>query len=349
MKKLLKNSILMCVFALAFILCGVSVKAAGLNNTTIEGVSATYKIDEVAHYAINGNAQEHGVVLKAKEKGRYEWTFIIKTFKVYTAQVSVAKCDDYDAGQKYCKTWSVYNYSTDENKTMDALKQDGLVLTFKDELFTPAKGITEINGAKLGTLTTEHKVEDTYFVIVQYRLQTGTLYEPDVFRVVFSNDLEGLNVSASDLGNQTKVTATSGTPIEAIKYFYTSAQLSEGYDFASEYTKAGNGVTEQVNLNAAPSSNDGIFSESVSLEDGQNKYYYVEVTDALGNKMTYDVTKGTTTQNQPSTQPSQNPSDANVANTNVGKIILMSLIVILVISLVLVIIQRIVDYKRKLY
>ena len=350
MKRLLKNSIFVCIFTFALLLCGVGVKAAnGIDNTTVSGDFVSYKIDGNNYYALKGNAQESKLVLKAKSTGRYTKTWFVQTFKVYTAQVTVVKCDDFDTSSQYCKTWSTYNYSSDANKTMDALKQSGLTLSFKDELFTPAKGITEINGAKLSTLVSEHKMTDIYFVIVQYRLQTGDLYDPDIFRVVFADDMQALSLSSNDLGDTVKVTATSGVPVASIRYFYTSTQLENGYDFNTEYTKSGNGVENSINLKSAPSSNNGIFNEVVSLQKGENKYFYVEATDALGNRVTMDVNNNAITENAPSNQVDQNTNASNVGNTNVGKIILFSLLVILVISLVLVIVQRIIDYKRKLY
>ena len=43
------------------------------------------------------------------------------------------------------------------------------------------------------------------------------------------------------------------------------------------------------------------------------------------------------------------PSGNNLADTNVGKIILVVLVGVLVLAAVLVIVQKIVDHKRKLY
>lgn len=359
MKRLVRNSVLVFIFAFAFLFLGVvNAKAAeaALNNTTVEGATTSYKVAEQTYYVVAGSREDAKIKLKSKSNGQYTTSYVLgfipsgKTFKVYNAKVSVVKCTTYDSALGICKTWSEYNYSTDANKTMDVLKQGGLSLGFADESFKPIKGTTTVNGANLGTLYSASGVQNTYFVIVQYKLQTGTVYNPDVFNVVFADEVQGLNLAKVNQSGSVKVTATSGLPVVSVRYFSTTTALNSGFDFETEYNAAGTGVAgETLDLTKAPSPTDGVFSSEVTLTNTDGKFFYVEAKDAAGRVKVLDVSANSQTDNTPATGGDQNPADGNVGNTDIGKIILISLLAVLVISLVLVIVQRIVDYRRKLY
>lgn len=345
MKKFLRSSILAIVCTFAFLFLGVgSVSAAdSINNTKVSGYAAKYTIAENDYYAIQGNPTDQTLVLKSISNGKYTSSLwgLVKTYKVYTAQVAVVKCSNYDAEANFCLTWDVYSYSTSSEKTMDALKQDGLKLVFNK--LKPAEGQTEVNGAKLGTLKSAHGINNTYFVIVQYRLQTGTLYDPDIFRVVFSDGLANINIAATN----TQINVASKFPIANIKYFSTTEKLADGFDFDTEYTNSTTGVESTYNPTRAKDTVNAEFIESVDYTREEGKYYYAQATDILGNKTVLDLTEEKQTENNPTVN--DNTSVDNVGNTNVGKYILIALVGILVIALVLVIIQKIVDYRKKLY
>lgn len=358
MKRLVKNSVLVFVCAFAFLFMGVaSVKAAeaALNNTTIEGATASYKVAEQSYYVMAGSKADSTITLKSKSNGQYTSSTFLgfipagKTYKVYNAKVSIVKCTQYDSTLGGCKTWSEYNYSTDANATMDALKQKGLTIGFAEESFKPIKGSTVVNGANLGALYSASGIEKTYFVIVQYRLQTGTEYNPDVFSVVFAEDVAPLNISQTTVNAGVKIVAGSGLPVTSMRYFYSDTALAGGFDFETEYTNSNNGVVAYTaDLTQAQSPVQGIFNSEINIADVSGKYFYVEIVDAGGRVKVLDVSTAKQTDNTPvKTEP--NPVEGNVGNTDVGKIILISLLAVLVISLVLVIVQRIVDYRRKLY
>jgi hypothetical protein len=158
----------------------------------------------------------------------------------------------------------------------------------------------------------------------------------------------GLDITKVDQSGSVKVTATSGLPITTIRYFSTTTPLADNFNFEEEYNKAGNGVTLPIDKNKAPSATNGVFSSEVTLTSAAGTYYYVEAKDAGGNSKILDVTSNTKSDNSP-IGGSDSDQQGNVGNTDVGKIILISLLVVLVISLVLVIVQRIVDYRRKIY
>ena len=62
--------------------------------------------------------------------------------------------------------------------------------------------------------------------------------------------------------------------------------------------------------------------------------------------MVYDIAAGETTSTQTGIT---NNDDTKITNTTIGKAVLIALLVLLFVSIILVIIQKIVDHRRKLY
>lgn len=91
-----------------------------------------------------------------------------------------------------------------------------------------------------------------------------------------------------------------------------------------------------------------VYKFDKDVVDGTN--YYVFAEDGFGNQVIYNIAnEGEST---PVTKvPSQNEGTppTNPKDTKVGQIILIVLISVFVLSAVLVIVQRIVDYRRRLY
>lgn len=356
MKKLVRHSIFAFIFALAFFVCGaMSVKAAepALNNTKIKGYDFSYNVEGNNYYALVGNKEsaESSIVLASKQSGVFSGIA-----QYYTAEVAVVKCNEYDGASDACKTWSVWKYATGKDRattTMDALKNEKaakLVLDFNG--LTPDQNATNVNGANLGELDSIYALEKTYFVIVQYTLNRfiakDVTYNPDIFRVVFTDDLDKLQVTSKVENGETKVTIKSGFPINTVRYFKTNTALPAGYDYDTEYTKANNGVVALEEVADDPSAKNGVFTYTVKFTVTGQECYYVEATDIANAKITFDVKKGEHDQSPPVQTP--NPGDpGNINDTNVGRIILIGLVVVLVLAVVLVIVQRIIDYRKKLY
>ena len=347
MKKFLRRSIFTFIFAFAFLVCGaISVRAAeaALNNTNIKGYNFSFTAEENEYYVLHGKKEDKTIQLSSKQVGQYKGI----TMKYYTAVVSVVKCGEYDSVQDACKTWLVYHYENkNETKTMDALKQNKLSINFKN--LVEDKTLTEINGISAGQLDSIYSVADTYFVVIQYKLQRWPLkditYNPDILRVVFYDDLPSVEFSKTTNNSNVTVRVTSGTPINTVRYFKSATELAKGYDFETEYTKAGNGVVALETAVANPEVNDGKFSYTVDLVIATGEYYYFEATDLAGVKATYDVYGNM----QGDTVPTPIDPPANVGDTSIGKIILFSLVVVFVLAVVLVIVQKIIDYRKKLY
>lgn len=353
MKKLVKSCLLAFAFTFAFVFLGaVTVSAEALNNTKISEYNATYSVEGSTYYAVNGSAEEKTIKLNNISNGKSvsKWyTLGVPMFKNYTALVSVVKCADYDAAGGMCKTWGVYSYSNDEVATMDSLK-NGLTLKFKAENLKESKGTTIVNGAKLSELSSAYGVDKTYFVVVQYELQGGSTYDPDIFKVVFTDDLAKININAANSNGTSKVTITSGTPIALVKYFNASEAIEGEYDFAEKYEAAAEKLEVLSKAEANPNMANGVFTYEVEITLAEGKHYYLQAADSAGNvARIYINDNQQDNDNEGDTNALPPGGGENVGNTNVGKIILISLLVVLVLSVVLVIVQRIVDYRKKLY
>lgn len=352
MKKLVKSCLLAFAFTFAFVFLGAAtVSAEALNNTKISEYSAAYSVEGSKYYAVNGSAEEKTIKLNNISNGKTvsKWyTFGVPMFKNYTALVSVVKCAEYDAAGGLCKTWGVYSYSNDEVATMDNLKK-GLVLNFKAENLKESKGTTVVNGAKLSELNSAYGVDKTYFVVVQYELQGGSTYDPDIFKVVFTDELAKININAANSNGTAKVTVTSGTPIAVVKYFNVSDKIEGEYDFAEKYEAAAEKLETLSKAEENPNMVDGVFTYEVEVTLAEGKHYYLQATDSAGNVARIYINDNQQDNNVGDTDPLPPGGGENIGNTNVGKIILISLLVVLVLSVVLVIVQRIVDYRKKLY
>lgn len=350
MKKFVRRSIFTFFFALACVICGaVSVKAAeaALNNTKLSGYDVSYRAEENDYYAISRGEESRGIKLTSKNAGQFKGL----TMKYYSAFVSVVKCTTYDADAQACSTWSKYDYSSSETATMDALKQykgQELILDFDPSKLVEAKGIMHVNGATLGELDSVYSLADTYFVIVQYTLQRWPLadivYDPDIFRVVVLDEVADIQFSQKEVDGKVKVTITSGVPINTVRYFYSTSAQAEGFDYETAYVTSTNGVVVLAESEPDPYVKNGLFSYSFEITVTEGQYYYVEATDVGGRVSVYNVVEKTINQGD-----TQKPIAETAGDTDVGKIILISLVVVFVLAVVLVIVQKIIDYRKKLY
>lgn len=350
MKKFFKKSMLAVMFTFTFLFMGVSVKAAVnvvKDNTNMSENVNGYKVGENQQYVVSGSAEEAEITLTSISTST-KAGFIIKTEKALLAKVSVVKCETLDTDSNVCKRWVAYTYNEDKKVTMDALKK-GLVLNFQEKSFAPIAGVTELNGVTLSNLSSIHGLEDTYFVLVQYEayrtILKNDVFDTEVYKLVFSDDLASLEIEAEKKSDGIEVTAQSGLPIVSIKYFHTDKKLEIPFDFATEYKNAGNGETIAVeNGNYAAAEGEIYSLEALLPKIEKGEYYYVEATDVAGNKVLKDLDSKTRYND-----PGSEENTPKFTNTPVGKIILMILLGILVVALVLVIVQKIIDKRKKLY
>lgn len=334
MKKFIKNSIFTFLFAVAFIFCGaVSVNAVepALNNATIH--TGENDIDVTLlnnkYYVLVGNDT---VVLDVPLSKSYRDTWLGAAN--YRASVHVFKLDATG------KSWSEYTYSGD---AMTMLKSSGLSLNFSEMTF---KSTSAPNNN--GEINVSDNVfgKNTYFVTVSYTSQALGLfnivpekqYAADVYRVVLAQDVSEIAFNVSNNGTTANVGINSGLPIASIRYFSASSETTiSAANFDSLYKSATTKNTVNVGT--------GTMSKTVSLSEATSQYYYVEVTDIAGGKSVLDVRKNVAVDQE----PAQQAKPEITTDTKIGEIILIALIAVFVLAIVLVIVQRIIDYKKKLY
>ena len=338
MKKFIKNSIFTILFAFAFMICGaVGVSAASaLNNTTIHTGEKDAEFTQLnnKYYVVVGN-EDLTITLKSKTTAVAGNLWTGFNARYYTAKVHVFKLDSTGTA------WSEYTYNTNATVTMDALKSSaGLKLNLSSMTFR-STGTPNNNGDINVADNTFGK--NTYFVTVSYSLAGQGLakaetYAADVFRVLVAKDVADIDFNVTTNGSQAGVSITSGLPIASVRYFASDSAASvTPANFESLYKTAT--VKQSVNVGT------GAMSKSLSLSDADSKYYYVEVTDISGAKSVLDVSSETAIGDDPVYGETPNLS----TDTKIGEIILIALIAVFVLAIVLVIVQRIIDYKKKLY
>ena len=352
MKKFIKGMVATFTFMLTLVVCGATKVGAedlkpSINNTSITEETTTFTSGEKSYYV---TADGKVTFKAAKNNNGGVAGLFYNTSVVYWARFSIAHCLELNGTA--CGKWGVYTYEHEGKNGPSYVMDDllkGLVIEDISKLDYSTSTDLEVNGAQLGTLKSIYSLEDTYFAVVQYYQGNTKLfanketYEPEIFPIVLESSLTEISVSHTVLNGVTTFTVQSGAPINTIKYFASSSKLSGTYDFASKFTENA-GVVQLSQALENPKATNGVFKYefTLTLEDG--KFYYVQASDVMSNVATYDVSEGTSVNQQ-----QRENNDDNIGDTNIGKIILIALLALLVISIALVIIQKIVDHKRKLY
>lgn len=235
-----------------------------------------------------------------------------------------------------------------------------------------------VNGTDLTTLTSLYGLDKTIFLVIDY---TTTTEYFDFWSFSFKTKIVDAFtqvirlVSVEEIGGPMTVTTTTAdnkyfARVEAsvnlltVKYFTSS----QNYDFGKLMSDSGKSLREvfaeatknetvgeitispsEGEIPSATSTRVGrLFSATVEFTKEDGKYYYVYAEDVLENQIVMDLVDGPSS--DPDSQlPPVDPLPPAAQETNVGKIILISLVSVLVIIAVLVIVQRIVDHKRRLY
>ena len=179
----------------------------------------------------------------------------------------------------------------------------------------------------------------------------------------------GVSITSENKDNQHKAQVIASVPLKTVKYITTT----KVYDIEKDIEKVasdkgkllsvyfdelgseeGNTLTtvnvEGIKARTATTPNrlKREFVCELSVDNVENTNYYVYAEDELGNKTIYNIkVPGTST---PVTGGGENkPTEPSAPNTQVGETILIILISVFVLSAALVIFQRIIDYRRKLY
>ena len=376
MKKVMSKVVLSLMFALAFVFAGtLTIEAAGY--TPKQNVTVTAGQDgKVLKTIVEGSSSSNEVVYIVDSVDTRLTLKYIKNNEgsyAFTSNISVVKC----AAAGNCNAYSL-------PVNVDQLRASGYVLDlsgFEDNGYghtkrtvTPVSGT--LNGTELTSLNSNYGRENALYVLIDYvavkeyyKLFKGTQREivaaySEVITVVDLTKVNGyVTIKSEIVGDKINATVASSVKLSELKYIETD----KDFDFSliatdnllsleGAYDKvvADEGLTAHdveidniLNKFSVEPPRKGLAYEtefSIDKEDG--KHYYVLAKDEFGSIAIYDIS---------------NPADdghdnlgggdmaPNAADTQVGKIILVVLVGVLVLAAVLVIIQKIVDHRRKLY
>ena len=296
----------------------------------------------------------------------------------YTSSISVVKCSRPGLNNQ-CAAWAAYSPSVN----VDQLRSSGYELPLNgfsinssganNQNVTTVSGM--VNGTDLSTLNSNYGVENVTYVIIDYvavkeywKLFVGTVREvvaahTEVIKVLDLTEIGGyVGISSVVNGNTYNATVHASVPVKQIKYFSTTQDI----DFIDHASNSGKNLVDafaelsanetvvavtpgNTPMESTDANRKGLVFESTFTVTGEaGKHYYVLAVDEVGNAGIYDISvQGTLS--GPTNPSGAAPSGNNVVDTNVGKIILVVLVGVLVLAAVLVIVQKIVDHKRKLY
>ena len=208
----------------------------------------------------------------------------------------------------------------------------------------------------------------TYYVEVQYYGQLITSWHQDekdeIIKVVVapSDILNYFNTTITKSSNTFTITSTlqkNGQGYGAItklEYFFSATK--QNISNYSDFYKAKGLASSKGELDVTPAS-----KVTKTLTGANSKYLYVMATDGNGycSFASYDTTASNNQQNPSTnggttTNPTQNNAQTNndkdsggLLDYDIGQLILIVLVIVLIVSCALIIAQKIVDHKKKLY
>ncbi len=142
---------------------------------------------------------------------------------------------------------------------------------------------------------------------------------------------------------------TSAGIITSIKYFYSNEALQ--MDSKDAFNKEHEMSRSKGNCVFTPSAR---VTTSFDKSSTEYKYVYVMAESGNGNPsniVSYDLTSNTSDSTNPGRNEDSNDKDkgSGLFSYKAGELILLVLVVVLIVSCALIITQKIVDYKKKLY
>jgi len=204
----------------------------------------------------------------------------------------------------------------------------------------------------------------TYYVEIDYYSEWLGMFpksqnKNEILKVVVGSSDDNLNIP----------TASIAYDSASKKYTVNASVLKDGMGYSVitdiEYyfsdVKKENNTTYDFYKNKNASSVNGALEFTSSSEVGvdfdgsqeeQHKYLYVIVTTANGYSkiVEYSVETGSSTNGDSNVQQESNTNtDTGLFDYDFGELILLVLVVVLIVSCVLIITQKIVDYKKRLY
>jgi len=206
----------------------------------------------------------------------------------------------------------------------------------------------------------------TYYIDIQYYSEliwsTHQEEKDETIKVIVSGNDDSLNRPTLDISyNKTanSFTIKTGVPdysiITGIAYFFSNDNLTIGTqnDFYKELQKS----NERGTLLKTPSD-----EVSVTLKNSATSYRFLYVISETGNGYatisSYDMTppsggnsggQNTNTSTNPNYTQTSTDDSNGVFDLPIGHVILIVLVIVLIVSCALIITQKIVDYKKRLY
>lgn len=378
MKKVMNKIILTLSFAIAFVLAATLPVSASEEFERISNVEVSG--DDVKVYDFTGaGLTPEKIYLVENKDAQINLNYISNNAKQtpYESNIAIVKCSKASNLPGAKATCSKHVVTRTGDEITNALRSDA-GFTFKiGEYYTSTTTVQSgeiINGVAVDTLDSVYGAKNVTFIIIDYVAKSTytkwfkqhTHIEAqysEVLTVLNLEDIGGGAVSASRQVNGDKMTAVADAsfPVAKISYFIADAGLTIGNtesDFNQAATTAGVQV-QSVTPNNVPDAIDTdarkglVYRTEFEVDAVDGKSCYVYVQDELGHYDVIELPSDTTQDvvNDGGGSISNNNTDTTnpLANTDLGKIILIVLVAVLVLAAVLVIVQKIVDHKRRLY
>ena len=181
--------------------------------------------------------------------------------------------------------------------------------------------------------------------IVYNANNNGELYTPNV-DVKYESTVKSYIVNASIVDKDKKGLSV----IEKVEYLYSTEKLTlSDYDaFAAAYKESEVHGVLSVDYKSS-------FEGSIESSTSEQKYLYVYVETANGFyeikeiNLETKVEEGTTDKDKTPLENNNASEDTGLFDYDFGQFILLVLIIVLIVSCALIIAQKIIDYKKRLY
>ena len=377
-----------CFLALVFV-GNTTVKAETfgyLDNLNISSKDGIYKLDlgagsvNMIYYAIN-DTKDTTLTLGYKKNVAKAGSTL-----QFDSNITLVRCEKENeeaASPAMCTKSTKYQIKVNRQDLIDGDFQ--LPLNVLDGLSTEmlknnpeTDNNTTVNGTDLTTLNSLYGLDKTIFLVIDYTTTEEYFHIwswsyktkvvdafTQVVRLVSVEEIGGpVTITHSSVDNKYLAKVEASVNLKTVKYFTSS----QNYDFGKLHSDSGksfgelfaevakNETVEEITINpsegeipAATSTRIGrVFSATVEFTKEDEKFYYVYAEDVFENQFILDITDGPAS-DPDSKLPPVDPLPPVAQETNVGKIILISLVGLLVVIAVLVIVQRIVDHRRRLY
>ena len=253
------------------------------------------------------------------------------------------------------------------------IKADGSATDWSDyEIYIDNSGnvyidITELPFVKTVDVSTKNTVApgSTYFVEIQYYssylLWTENQNKDETIKIIYNdNRNSGLytpNVTVAENSAQNKYDVSAKIVdtnnvglgvVTEIKYVYTTEKLESlsVEDFNEAYENNSNYGSLEFVANS-------VVNASIDKSEDAEKYLYVFVNSGNGHSVVkeFNTESGSEegSQENTNTPTVSDGDDSGLFDYDFGEFILLILIIVLVVSCALIITQKIVDYKKRLY